>query len=59
MPNDRDTVSVHNPDREPGRGRHGPVHFGGCDDNRSNRLPVMDGWGYIERLYRTRLLDGT
>lgn len=33
-----------NPHREPGRGRHGPVHFGGCNDNRSNRLPVMDGW---------------
>ena len=59
MTNDRDAVGVHNPHREPGRDGTVTVHLGGCDDNRSNRLPVMDGWGYIERLYRTRLLDGT
>ena len=37
------------------------VHFGGCDDDRPNCLPIMDGWNYTVRLYRPRreILDGT
>lgn len=36
------------------------VHFGGADDL-PNRLPVMEGWNYLVRLYRPRaeILDGT
>jgi hypothetical protein len=37
------------------------VNFGGCDDNRPNCVPIMDGWNYTVRLYRPRpqILDGT
>jgi hypothetical protein len=37
------------------------IYFGGCDDNRPNCLPVVDGWNYTVRLYRPRaeILDGT
>ncbi len=28
------------------------VHLGGCDDERLNCLPIMEGWNYIVRLYR-------
>lgn len=36
------------------------VHFGGSDD-RPNRLPIMEGWNYLVRLYRPHpeVLDGT
>jgi hypothetical protein len=36
------------------------VHLGGCDDDRVNCLPIMDGWNYTVRLYRPRaeILDG-
>ena len=51
MPNDRDTVGINSPHRDPGEDGTVSVHFGGCDDNRFNRLPVMDGGDYIVRLY--------
>jgi hypothetical protein len=37
------------------------VHFGGCDDDRQNCLPIMEGWNYLVRLYRPRkeILDGS
>jgi hypothetical protein len=37
------------------------VHLGGCDDERVNCLPIMDGWNYTVRLYRPRpeILDGS
>lgn len=28
------------------------VHFGGCDDDRVNCLPIMEGWNYTVRLYQ-------
>jgi hypothetical protein len=36
------------------------VHFGGCDDDRPNCLPISEGWTYLVRLYRPRpeVLDG-
>ncbi len=36
-------------------------HLGGCDDDRVNCLPIMDGWNYTVRLYRPRpeILDGS
>jgi hypothetical protein len=30
------------------------VHFGGCDDDRPNCIPIMDGWNYAVRMYRPR-----
>ena len=37
------------------------VHLGGCDDGRSNCLPIMDGWNYVVRLYQPgpEVLDGS
>jgi hypothetical protein len=37
------------------------VHFGGCEDNRLNCLPIMKGWNYIVQLDRPRpeVLNGT
>jgi len=37
------------------------VHFGGPDDGRPNRIPIVEGWNYTVRLYRPRaeILDGT
>lgn len=37
------------------------IHFGACDDGRSNCLPVMPGWSYVLRLYQPQLsvLDGS
>lgn len=59
--NDREAYSVNSitADRNPDGSV--TVHFGGCDDDRPNCLPVMAGWNYLVRLYRPRaeILDGT
>ena len=54
VPNDRDAVSVNNLTSTPNPDGTVTVHFGGCDDNRPNCLPIMDGWNYLVRLYRPR-----
>lgn len=37
------------------------VHFGGCEDDRVNCIPVTTGWNYTIRLYQPRaeILDGS
>lgn len=37
------------------------IHFGGCEDNRVNCLPIMEGWNYIVRMYQPSqdIIDGT
>jgi hypothetical protein len=37
------------------------IHFGTCDGDTPNCLPITAGWNYIVRLYRPRkeILDGT
>jgi hypothetical protein len=37
------------------------VHFGGCGDDRSTCLPIMDGWNWAVRLYRPgpEIVNGT
>ncbi len=37
------------------------VHLGGCDNDRVNCLPIMEGWNYTVRLYRPgpEILDGS
>ncbi len=37
------------------------VHFGGCGDDRSNCLPITEGWNYLVRLYRPHpeVIDGS
>ncbi len=60
-PNDRDAYSVNNLTAKPNDDGSVTVHFGGCDDDRPNCLPIMDGWNYTVRLYRPRaeILDGS
>lgn len=37
------------------------VHLGGCEDDRVNCLPIMEGWNYTVRLYEPgpEILDGS
>ena len=37
------------------------IHFGGCEDGRSNCLPISEGWNYAARMYEPRpeILDGS
>ncbi len=53
-PNDRDAYSVNNITASPNADGSVTVHFGGCDDDRPNCLPIMEGWNYTVRLYRPR-----
>jgi hypothetical protein len=59
--NDRDAYSVNDITAAPNGDGSVTVHFGGCDDDRPNCLPIMDGWNYTVRLYRPRaaVLDGS
>ena len=60
-PNDRDAYSVNNITATPNDDGSVTVHFGGCDDDRPNCLPITDGWNYTVRMYRPRpeVLDGS
>jgi hypothetical protein len=59
--NDRNAYSVNNITATPNDDGSVTVHFGGCDNDRPNCLPIMDGWNYAVRLYRPRpeVLDGS
>ena len=37
------------------------IHFGGCEDGRSNCIPITEGWNYVVRLYQPKqsILDGS
>jgi hypothetical protein len=37
------------------------VHFGGCDEDRANCLPIVEGWNYLVRMYRPHpeVIDGS
>lgn len=61
QPNHRDVYSVNNLTAKPNDDGSVTVHFGGCDDDRPNCIPIMDGWNYTVRLYRPRseVLDGS
>ncbi len=60
-PNDRDAYTVNSVTGTRNQDGSMTIHFGGCDDNRSNCLPVMEGWNYAVRLYRpgSEILDGS
>ena len=60
VPNDRDAVSINNVTAVPDPDGAVTVHFGGPED-RSNSIPIMEGWNYLVRLYRPRrgVVDGT
>ena len=59
--NDRDAYSFNGVTTARNKDGSVTVHFGGCEDNRVNCLPITDGWNYIVRLYRPRpeILDGS
>ena len=60
-PNDRDAYSINNITATPNADGSVTIHFGGCDDNRPNCLPIMEGWNYTIRMYQPRkeILDGS
>jgi hypothetical protein len=61
FPQDRgEKVSVNNVTATPDADGAVTVHFGGSEDL-PNRLPIMDGWNYVVRLYQPHpeILDGT
>jgi len=60
-PNDRNANSVNSITGVPNEDGSVTVNFGGCDDDRPNCLPIMEGWNYIVRLYQPRpeVLDGS
>jgi hypothetical protein len=59
--NDQNSNSLNSLTATPGDDGSVTVHFGGCGGDRTNCLPIMDGWNYLVRLYRPRkeILDGT
>ena len=59
-PNDRNAYSLNSITAVPNDDGSVAIHFGTCDDDRPNCLPVMKGWNYIVRLYRPRpqILNG-
>lgn len=60
-PNDRNAYSVNDVTAVADDDGSVTVHFGGCDDDRPNCLPLTDGWNYTVRMYRPRpeILDGS
>ena len=59
--NDLGAYSVNNLTAKPSPDGSCTVRFGGCQKDTPNCLPIMSGWNYTVRLYRTRqeILDGT
>ncbi|HSS11926.1 MAG TPA: DUF1214 domain-containing protein [Acidimicrobiales bacterium] len=53
-PNDRNISSVNSITARPNYEGAITVYLGGCGDDRSNCIPIMDGWNYLVRLYRPR-----
>ena len=52
--------SVNNISGKPNSDGSFTVYFGGCEDNRVNCLPIMEGWNYTVRLYQPKkeILEG-
>jgi hypothetical protein len=59
--NDRGVYSVNSVTATPDADGTVTVHLGGCEDDRPNCIPIVDGWNYLVRLYRPRpeVLDGS
>jgi len=60
-PNDRDAYNVNSVTATKDPDGAVTVHFGGCEDGRTNCLPINEGWNYTVRMYRPRpeVRDGT
>jgi len=59
--NDRGVYSFNDVTATPDPDGAYTIHFGACEDGRSNCLPIVEGWNYLVRLYRPRseILDGS
>ena len=59
-PNALGRNSYNNVTAEPNEDGSITIHFGACDDDRVNCIPVTPGWSYAVRLYQPRaeILDG-
>jgi hypothetical protein len=51
-PNDRNAYNVNSVTGTRNDDGSMTVHFGGCEDDRLNCLPIMENWNYIIRMYR-------
>lgn len=59
--NERGVNSYNNFSAQPNDDGSYTIHFGGCDDDRVNCIPITPGWNYALRMYqpRTEILDGS
>jgi len=59
--NSRGAYSLNNLTAKPNPDGSFSIHFGGCQADTPNCLPIVTGWNYTVRLYRPRkaILDGT
>ena len=59
--NDRGVNSYNNFSAQPNEDGSYTIHFGGCDDDRLNCIPITPGWNYAIRMYQPRaeILDGS
>ncbi len=59
--NARNAYNVNSVTGERNDGGSMTVHLGGCEDDRVNCLPLMEGWNYVVRMYRpnAEILDGS
>lgn len=59
--NDRNAYSFNNISAKAEKDGSINIHFGGCEDNRVNCLPISEGWNYVARMYKPRkeILDGS
>ena len=60
-PNQYNAYAVNNITANRGADGAVAIHFGGCDGEIPNCLPIVKGWNYTVRLFRPRpeILDGT
>ena len=59
--NDRGAYSFNNVTAKANKDGAITIHFGGCEDNRINCLPISKGWNYAARMYQPReeILNGS
>ena len=59
--NDLGVNSYNNVSAKPNEDGSYTLHFGGCEDDRLNCIPVTPGWNYAVRFYepRAEILDGS
>ena len=60
-PNDRNANTVNSITASPNEDGSVTINFGGCNDDRPNCLPIMEGWNYAVRMYQPRpdILNGS